>query len=168
MLPAGRPPERTFRRFFSFICLNLELLGRFPLDYRHKAVYANHNKLFQGALFMAKEKTQTPGAALQTFMDDYQVTPAALAKIIGMSQSGVRQIAIGQTGITVPVALRLAKYFGTTPDFWINLQTVKSLSDAAKDPELSAILKTIPKAVKPAPAKKTAAAPAKKTAAKKR
>ncbi|MDR2257570.1 MAG: HigA family addiction module antidote protein [Treponema sp.] len=103
---------------------------------------------------MAKEKPQTPGAALQTFMDDYQVTPAGLAKIIGMSQSGVRQIAIGQTRVTVPVALRLAKFFGTTPDYWINLQTVKDLSDAAKDSKFSAALKAIPKAKKPAPVKK--------------
>jgi addiction module HigA family antidote len=102
---------------------------------------------------MAKEKSQTPAAALQALMNGYQVSPAGLAKIIGMSQSGVRQIAIGQTGISVPVALRLAKYFGTTPDYWINLQTVKDLSDAAKDPELSAILKVIPKAKKPAAGK---------------
>jgi addiction module HigA family antidote len=98
---------------------------------------------------MAKEKNQTPADALQTFMEDYQVTPAGLAKTIGLSQSGVRQIAIGKTGITVPAALRLAKYFGTTPDYWINLQTVKDLADAAKDPKLSAILKAIPKAKKP-------------------
>jgi addiction module HigA family antidote len=94
-------------------------------------------------------------------MNGYQETPAGLAKKIGMSQSGVRQIAIGKTGITVPVALRLAKYFGTTPDYWINLQTLKDLSDAARDPDLAAVLKTIAKAKKPAPAKKQVKAPAK-------
>jgi addiction module HigA family antidote len=110
---------------------------------------------------MAKETTPTPAAALQTLMDGYQVTPAGLAKIIGLSQSGVRQIAIGQTRVTVPVALRFAKYFGTTPDYWINLQTVKDLADAAKDSKLSAVLKAIPKAKKPAakPADKTKGAP---------
>jgi addiction module HigA family antidote len=120
---------------------------------------------FKGA-FMPKEKTQTPGAALKAFLDDYQVTPARLAKEISMSQSGVRQIAIGQTGITVPVALRFAKYFGTTPDYWINLQTIKDLADAAKDPKLAAILKAIPKAKKPAPVKKPAKSPGAKTAPK--
>jgi addiction module HigA family antidote len=103
---------------------------------------------------MAKEKPQTPAAALQALMAEYQTTPAALAKKISMSQSGVRQIAIGQTGITVPVALRFAKYFGTTPDYWINLQTIKDFADAAKDSKITAILKTISKAQKPAPAKK--------------
>lgn len=115
---------------------------------------------------MPKDKNQTPGAALKVFMDDFQVTPARLAKEIGMSQSGVRQIAIGQTGITVPVALRFAKYFGTTPDYWINLQTVKDLSDAAKDPKVAAALRAIPKAKKPAPGKKQIKKPGAKAAPK--
>jgi addiction module HigA family antidote len=110
---------------------------------------------------MAKEKTQTPAAALQTLMADYQVSPGRLAKAVGLSQSGVRQIAFGQTRITIPVALRLAKYFGTTPEYWINLQNVKDLSDALKDPKFSALLKAIPKAQKPAPVKKAVKAAAK-------
>jgi addiction module HigA family antidote len=126
-------------------------------------VYACSEQIKPRSPFMAKEKPQTPGAALQSFMNDYQVTPGGLAKTIGMSQSGVRQIAIGQTGITIPVALRLAKYFGTTPDYWINLQIGKDLSDAAKDPKLSDILKKIPKAAKPVPAKTPAKTPVKTT-----
>jgi addiction module HigA family antidote len=110
---------------------------------------------------MPKEKPQTPGTALQALMADYQVSPNMLAKAISLSPSGVRQIASGQTRITVPVALRLAKYFGTTPDYWINLQTVKDLSDAAKDPDITAMLKNIPQAKKPAPVKKQVKAPAK-------
>jgi addiction module HigA family antidote len=110
---------------------------------------------------MAKEKNQTPTAALEALMNEYQATPAGMAKAIGLSQSGVRQIAIGQTRITVPVALRLAKYFGTTPDYWINLQTVKDLADAAKDSELNAVLKNISRVKKPVAAKKPAKAPAK-------
>jgi addiction module HigA family antidote len=99
---------------------------------------------------------QTPGAVLKTLMDEYQLNPTQLAKEIKLSQSAVRQIVIGQTKITAPSALRLAKYFGNTPDYWINLQTLNDLSEASKDKELTAILKTIPKAKKPVP-KKTAA-----------
>jgi addiction module HigA family antidote len=99
---------------------------------------------------MPKPSSPAPGAALQTFIDDYQINPTTLAKDIGMSQSGIRQITIGQTRITIPVAFRLAKYFGTTPDYWINLQTVQDLADAAKDAKLSAILKAIPKVKKTA------------------
>jgi addiction module HigA family antidote len=117
---------------------------------------------------MAKEKIQTPGAALKVLMTDYQVSPNMLAKAISLSPSGVRQIASGQTRITVPVALRLAKYFGPTPDYWINLQTLKDLADAAKDPELTAILKAISKVKKPAakPAPKTKQPRETKTASK--
>jgi addiction module HigA family antidote len=109
---------------------------------------------------MPKEKSKTSAAALQAFMNDYQVSPGRLAKAVSMSQSGVRQIAIGQTGITIPVALRLAKYFGTTPAYWIDLQIAQDLADAAKDPKLSAILKAITKAKKPAKAPAKAARPA--------
>jgi addiction module HigA family antidote len=133
---------------------------RYVLDLARQKGICSLQQIKPRSSFMAKEKTQTPAAALQTLMDGYQVTPAGLAKIVGLSQSGVRQIAIGQTRITVPVALRFAKYFGTTPDYWINLQTAKDLSDAAKDPKLSAVLKAIPKAKKPAakPAAKTTGA----------
>jgi addiction module HigA family antidote len=105
---------------------------------------------FKEFIHMPKPSIPTPGSTLQTFIDEYQITPTTLAKEIGMSQSGIRQITIGQTRITVPVALRLAKYFGTTPDYWINLQTIQDLADAAKDQKLSAVLKAIPKVKKPA------------------
>jgi addiction module HigA family antidote len=105
------------------------------------------------------KSTSTPAAALKAILDDYQITPTKLAKDIHMSQSAIRQIAIGQTIITVPVALRLAKYFNTTPDYWINLQIAASLSAAAKDPEITAILKNIPKAKKPSTTKVKKPAP---------
>jgi addiction module HigA family antidote len=109
-------------------------------------------------------KSQTPAATLKNFLDEYQVTPTKLAKEISLSQSAVRQITIGQTKITVPTALRLAKYFGTTPEYWIDLQNNYDLSQAAKDSELTAILKAIPKAKKSAPAKRPKGVPAKKAA----
>jgi addiction module HigA family antidote len=82
-------------------------------------------------------------------MDDYQLNPVRLAKAISMSPSAIRQIVIGKTGITVPVALRLAKHFGTTPDYWINVQRSKDLAEAGKDDRLSAVIKSIPTAKKP-------------------
>jgi addiction module HigA family antidote len=112
---------------------------------------------------------QNPGTVLKALLDEYQLNPTKLAKEIKLSQSAVRQIAIGQTKITVPAALRLAKFFGTTPDYWINLQTLSDLSLAAKDSKLNAVLKSISKAKKPAPGSKAQKTdkPVEKNAAKK-
>jgi addiction module HigA family antidote len=100
-------------------------------------------------------------------MEEYQLNPFSLSKKIGLSSSAVRQIVIGKSRITVPVALRLAKVFGQPASFWHDLQLQADLQQAAQDTKLQDILKTITKAAKPAPAKtkgKAAAKPAKKTA----
>jgi addiction module HigA family antidote len=91
----------------------------------------------------------TPGSVLKNLMDEYQLSPAKLAKEVSMSQSAIRQIVIGQTRITIPVALRFAKYFNTAPAYWIDLQTNAGLVEAAKDAKLSAIIKAIQKGKKP-------------------
>jgi addiction module HigA family antidote len=117
---------------------------------------------------MPKSATQTPGAVLQSFLDDYQLNPTILAKDISMSQSAIRQVVIGKTRISVPVALRLAKYFGNTPEYWIDVQNKYDLAEAARDSGLAAALKRIPRAKKAAPKKAgKAAAPAKKPLPKK-
>ena len=101
-----------------------------------------------------------PGAALKLKLAEFQLNPTKLAKEIKLSQSAVRQIVIGKTKITVPVALRLAKYFGSTADYWLDIQKAYDISEAANDSKLKAILQTINKIKKPAPVKKPA--PAKK------
>ena len=117
---------------------------------------------------MPKPVAKTPGSVLQSYLDEYQLVPGKLAEAVKLSQSAVRQVVIGKTRISVPVALRLAKYFGTTPEYWIDIQNQYDLSEAAKDGELTAVLKGISKAKKPAPKKaEKSAAPAKKASAKK-
>jgi addiction module HigA family antidote len=91
---------------------------------------------------------QTPGTVLKSLLDEYQLSPAKLAQAIGLSTSAVYQISTGKTGISAPVALRLAKYFGQTPAYWLDLQNAADLAEADK-------------VAKPAAAK-AAKAPAKK------
>ena len=50
---------------------------------------------------------------------------------------------------SVPTALRLAKLFGQTPDYWLDLQREADLNEASKDKEFQDILKGITKAKKP-------------------
>jgi addiction module HigA family antidote len=117
---------------------------------------------------MPKKLSQSPAAVLKSLLDEYQLSAAKLGAEIKLSQSAVYQISIGKTRVTASVAVRLAKYFGKTPEYWLNLQNTADLAGAANDKALTAIVKAIPKAKKPALVKKSAKVPAtKKTPAKK-
>jgi antitoxin HigA-1 len=102
-------------------------------------------------------KAQTPATALQSLMDEYQLTPFSLSKELHLSNSAVRLLVIGKANISVSTALRLAKFFGQTPAYWLDLQRETDLNEASKDKELQDILKAIPKARKPAASKQEAA-----------
>jgi len=110
-----------------------------------------------------QKSAKTPSSVLVSLMDEYGLNPYTVAKEIGMSYSAVRMIALGNIKISAPTALRLAKYFGNTPSFWLSLQQETDLAEAGKDKNLQASLKTIKKAVKQAPSSKAAVKPRKKT-----
>ena len=94
-------------------------------------------------------QTPTPASVLITLMEEYQLNPFSLSKEINLSQSSVRQLVTGKSKVTVPTALRLAKYFEQSPDYWLDLQRAKDIKDAQNDKELMALVKGIPKAKKP-------------------
>ena len=111
--------------------------------------------------------SQTPATAINNLMEEYQLNPSSLAKRIGLSASAVRKMSLGEAGISVPTALRLAKLFGNSPSYWLDIQLQSDMQAATANKELQAALKAIPKAAKPvkkAPEKKPAE---KKVAAKK-
>jgi HTH-type transcriptional regulator / antitoxin HigA len=60
-------------------------------------------------------------------------TQADLAKIIGRSQPAVNEMINGKRGITPESALALSAAFGTSPEFWMNLETIFALSRAEAD-----------------------------------
>jgi addiction module HigA family antidote len=113
---------------------------------------------------MAK-KLQAPGTYLTQLLDKYNLNPFKLSKEIKLSQSAVRLITIGKTKISVPVAMRLSKYFSTNPEFWLQMQMKWDIAEASKDKALTKIVKSIAKVKKSTGAKKKPAA--KKPAAKK-
>ena len=107
---------------------------------------------------MTKTAIQSPGAFLTHLMEKHDLNPFKISKEIHLSQSAVRLIALGETRITVPVAMRLAKYFNTNPEFWLSMQLKWDLVLAAKDKELANIVKSISRFKKePAAGKKAAA-----------
>ena len=65
----------------------------------------------------------TPGEILlEEFMKPLNVTQAQLAKDINVPPNRISQIVRGKREITADTALRLGKYFGVEPEFWMNLQ----------------------------------------------
>ncbi len=64
-----------------------------------------------------------PGEILrEEFLKPLGLTVYALAEAIKVSRSRVNDITLGRRGVTADTALRLARYFGTSPEFWMNLQ----------------------------------------------
>ena len=74
-----------------------------------------------------------PGAHLrEDFLPDYGLTPGALARAMGLKdRTWIERVAPEQQPVTSDTALRLARVFGTTAEFWMNLQTQHDLSKAA-------------------------------------
>ena len=64
-----------------------------------------------------------PGEVLrEEFLKPMGLTPYRVAKACGVPRTRIERIAREELGISADTALRLAKFFGTTPGFWMNLQ----------------------------------------------
>ncbi|HEX4645597.1 MAG TPA: HigA family addiction module antitoxin [Verrucomicrobiae bacterium] len=79
---------------------------------------------------------------LHDFMEPLGLSQYALAKALGVTPMRVSQIVRGQRAITADTALRLSRYFGTRPGWWLDLQTFYDLEVAADELE-DRIVRTI-------------------------
>lgn len=74
-----------------------------------------------------------PGEVLrEEFLLPLNMSPGKLAKACGVPRTRIERIAAEETAITADTALRLSRAFGTTADFWMNLQTAFDASDGRK------------------------------------
>jgi addiction module HigA family antidote len=65
-----------------------------------------------------------PGEMLrEEFLRPMGLTPYKVAKACGVPRTRIERIVREELGITADTALRLAKFFGTSVGFWMNLQT---------------------------------------------
>ena len=71
-----------------------------------------------------------PGEVLRDELDELGLSASALSKALGVPVNRVTMILNGQRGVSADTALRLARYFGTTPQFWLNLQKTWELRRA--------------------------------------
>ncbi|WP_226532499.1 HigA family addiction module antitoxin [Microbacterium paraoxydans] len=74
-----------------------------------------------------------PGEVLmEDFIDGFGITQNRLAVSIGVPPRRINEIVHGKRGISADTALRLARYFGVSAQFWLDLQTRYEL-DLAED-----------------------------------
>jgi len=64
-----------------------------------------------------------PGEHLAEFLEEYEITQYRLAKEIHVPARRINEIVKGKRGISVDTAIRLSRYFGSSPQLWINLQS---------------------------------------------
>lgn len=75
-----------------------------------------------------------PGEVLKVeFLDEYGMSQNQLAIATGMTPQRVGQIVLGKRSVTADAALRLACFFDTSPEFWLNLQAQYDLEVAARE-----------------------------------
>jgi addiction module HigA family antidote len=84
-----------------------------------------------------------PGEHLADAIDALGVTAAQLARDIQVPPNRVTGILHGSRAVTADTALRLGRYFGTSPEFWMNLQQIYELRRAKR--ELGRLIKSIPR-----------------------
>jgi addiction module HigA family antidote len=63
-----------------------------------------------------------PGEILGEELQELGMSANALAKELGVPTNRITAILRGRRGVTADTALRLSRYFGTTPQLWLNLQ----------------------------------------------
>ena len=68
-----------------------------------------------------------PGEHLREELEALQMSAAELSRQLGVPTNRVTAILNGQRSITGDTALRLAHFFGTSPEFWLNLQSLYDL-----------------------------------------
>jgi addiction module HigA family antidote len=68
-----------------------------------------------------------PGEILADELDELGLSAAELARLIEVPPNRISQIIAGRRGITADTALRLARYLGTSPELWMNLQKTYEL-----------------------------------------
>jgi antitoxin HigA-1 len=82
-------------------------------------------------MLTTKRKPASVGEILaEEFMLPMGLTQTALAAAMGVQRKHVNELCNQRRAVTAPTALILARVFGTSPDFWLNIQRRNDLWDA--------------------------------------
>jgi addiction module HigA family antidote len=83
-----------------------------------------------------------PGEILAAELDAIGLSAAELARFVDVPANRISQIVANRRNVTADTALRLGRYFGTSADFWMNLQKSYELDQARA--EIGPALERIP------------------------
>src|ERR1700704_7103049 len=86
-------------------------------------------------MLMTKRKPPSVSEILvQEFMEPMGLTQGALAKAMGVQRKHVNELCNDRRAVTAPTALILARVFGNSPDFWLNVQRRTDIWQAMHSP----------------------------------
>jgi addiction module HigA family antidote len=85
------------------------------------------------ALPASRIATHPGEVLLEEYIKPLRLVQAALAKELGISTNRLNELVNGKRGITADTALRLARRFKNSPEFWMNLQSAYELTEARAD-----------------------------------
>jgi len=87
-------------------------------------------------MLTTKRKPATVGEILiEEFMGPMDLTQGALAEAMGVQRKHVNELCNGRRAVTAATALILARVFGNSPDFWLNVQRRCDLWEAMHSPK---------------------------------
>lgn len=86
------------------------------------------------------EAPSHPGEVLdELYLKPLGLSPIALSKRLRVPRTRIERLVKGETGVSADTALRLSRFFRTTPDYWLNLQRSWDLARARESVDVSDI-----------------------------
>lgn len=80
-----------------------------------------------------KRRPTHPGEILrEDFLPDYNLTVASLAQAVGVSRQSINDLLRERRALSTEMALRFARLFGNSAEFWLNAQRAVDLWDASQ------------------------------------
>src|ERR1043166_2364231 len=105
----------------------------------HGSARAERRSIRRGAVGWLRTH---PGEVLrEEYLVPLGMSARALAKALGVPANRLTEIMRGERDVSADTAIRLGRYFGTDPRFWLNLQAAYNLSKAEKQHNYSSIRK---------------------------
>jgi addiction module HigA family antidote len=102
---------------------------------KHRASISMIIAIAEVSMLMTKRKPATVGEILaQEFMEPMGLTQSALAKAMGVQRKHVNELCNDRRAVTAPTALILARVFGNSADFWLNVQRRSDIWEAMHSP----------------------------------
>ncbi len=90
---------------------------------------------------MTLKNPSHPGEVLEElYLKPLGMSSIGLAKRLNVPRTRIERLVRGETSLSVDTAMRLARFFGNTPEFWMNLQRAHDIAQAREAVDLSDIV----------------------------